>query len=82
MKRFDIDGRTCRFCFSFIAKHACLRLKELVFPLLGLVDVHIELLGQFYQRLLAAVGCKRHLRLESQVWFRRKSSRLSPFSGN
>jgi hypothetical protein len=45
--------------------------KELVFPLLDLVEVHVELLGQFHQRLLAPDRCKRHLRLESGVWFRR-----------
>jgi hypothetical protein len=44
-----------------------LPLKELVFPLLDLVRMHVELLGQFNKRLLAPDGGKRHLRLESRA---------------
>lgn len=49
MKRFDSDGWSRRFRLHVIAEDACRPLKELVFPLLDLVGVHIELLGQFHQ---------------------------------
>jgi hypothetical protein len=41
---FDIDGGARRFGPGFIAKNARRPLKELVFPLLDLIGVHIELL--------------------------------------
>jgi hypothetical protein len=37
--------------------------------------VHVELLGQFHQRLLAPDGGKRHLRLESRAVVPARSSR-------
>ena len=40
-----------------------LPLKELVFPLLDLIGVHVELLGQFHQRLLTSDGRERRLSL-------------------
>jgi len=49
----------------FITENACRSLKELVFPLFDLVGMHIELLGQFHQRLFAADGGERHFCLES-----------------
>jgi len=42
-------------------------LKQLVFPLFDLVGVHIELLGQFHQRLLTSDGGERHFCLESRA---------------
>jgi len=50
-------------------------LKELVFPLFDLVGVHVKLLGQFHQRLLAPDGGKRHLCLESRAVVPARSSR-------
>lgn len=51
----------------FPAEHACHSLKEVVFPLFDLVGVHVRLLGQFHQRLLAPDGGKCHLRVESRA---------------
>lgn len=39
-------------------------LLKLGLPLRDLVGVHIKLLRQLHQRLVAAQGCHRHLRLE------------------
>jgi hypothetical protein len=44
----------CRFGLRFIAENACWPLKKRVFPLFHLVGIHVELLGQFHQRLLSA----------------------------
>src|SRR5690606_33997397 len=67
MKRFDINGWPCRFRLVLITENAGRPLKELVFPLLNLVGMHVELLGQFHQCLLASNGGKRHLCLESRA---------------
>jgi hypothetical protein len=75
VQRFDIDGWTRRFRLRFIAENACRPLKELVFPLFDLVGVHIELLGQFHQRLFASDGGERHLCLESRAVVPARSSR-------
>lgn len=77
MQCFDIHGWTRRFRLRFITENACRPLKELVFPLFDLVGVHVKLLGQFHQRLLAPDGGKRHLCLEGRVWFRRGLSSWS-----
>jgi len=42
-------------------------LLEPVFTLLDLVGMHVELLGQFHQCLLASKGGKRHFCLESRA---------------
>jgi len=63
VQRFDIDGWTGRFGLGFIAENACGPLKELVFPLLDLIGMNVELLGQLHQRLFASDGSERHLRL-------------------
>lgn len=45
MKRFDVDGRSRRFCLGVTAKNARRSFEELLFRLLDLVGVDIELLG-------------------------------------
>lgn len=58
----------------FPAEHACHSLKEVVFPLFDLVGVHVRLLGQFRQRLLASDGSKYHLRVENGALVPARSS--------
>src|SRR5882724_195761 len=74
MESFDIDSGYRRFRFRIVAKYVCRSLKQLVFPLLDLVDVHVELLGQLHQRLLAPDGGQCHLRLESRAMVPARSS--------
>ncbi len=79
---FDIDGWTCRFRLRFIAENACRPIKELVFPLFDLVGMHVELLGQFHQRLLTSDRGERHFALKAGLWFRRgRLVMVSPVPG-
>src|SRR5690606_5148459 len=75
VQRFDIHGRTRWFRPRSIAEDACRPLKKLVFPLFDLVGVHVELLGQFHQRLLTSNGGECHLCLESRAVVPAGSSR-------
>ncbi|MBB4346194.1 hypothetical protein GGE56_007686 [Rhizobium leguminosarum] len=45
VKRFDVNGLVCRFRLGFITENARSPIKELVFPLLDLVGVHVERLA-------------------------------------
>src|SRR5690606_13824444 len=75
VQRFDIHGRTRWFRPRSIAEDACRPLKKLVFPLFDLVGVHVELLGQFHQRLLTSNGGECHLCLETRAVVPAGSSR-------
>ena len=55
------------FFLHCVVEDVSYSLQRLVFPLLDLIGVHVELLGQFSHRLLAPDGSKRDLGLKSRA---------------
>jgi hypothetical protein len=53
--------------------------RSLVYPLLDLVRMHVKLLGQFHQRLLATDRSERHLCLDSRAMVPARSYRYVLF---
>jgi hypothetical protein len=82
MRGFDIDGRSRWFSFGVITENACRPLKELVLPLLDLIGMHVELLGQFHQRLSPLMAASATFALKAGLWFRRgRLVMVSPVPG-
>ena len=52
VQRLHVDQRLCRLCFH-LPKNPGSSFKQLILPLTDLVGIHVELLGQFRQRLFA-----------------------------
>src|SRR3954467_10593341 len=66
MQDLDVDRRS-RVGPGAITEDRRRALQELAAPLRDLVRMHVELLGQLGQRLLALDGRYRHLRLEGRT---------------
>jgi hypothetical protein len=66
VKRLHVDCRRGRAGSRLATEHPGSSLQELGLPGRDLVRVHVELLGQFGQRLLTFHGSQRHLRLEGR----------------
>jgi len=66
VQRLHIDRGLCRLRFR-LAKSTGSPFQQLILPLPDLVGMHIKLLRQFRQRLLAHHGGKRHLGLECRA---------------
>jgi hypothetical protein len=66
MQCLHIDQRLDRLCFR-IPKDAGSTFKQLILPLTYLVGMHIKLLSQFRQRLLAPDSGKRYFGLEGRA---------------
>jgi len=71
MERFQIHSWSHGAGLGLGPKYSGSPLQKLCFPLRDLVDVHVELLRQLDQRLLALQGSQRHLALNAGLWFRR-----------
>ena len=65
MKKLQIDDRSGRLAPAMV-EDACGAIKKLSLPLRNLVDVHVELLRQLGQRLLALESGNGHFRLEGR----------------
>ena len=62
--KFPDHDRRCGLRLA--VEHARCPIEELIAPLRDLVRMHVELLRQLDDRLLAPHGCKGHLRLEGR----------------
>jgi hypothetical protein len=67
MERFQIHSWSHGAGLGLGPKYSGSPLQKLCFPLRDLVDVHVELLRQLDQRLLALQGSQRHLCLECRA---------------
>lgn len=70
MQAFDIDNRLHGFLAAVIENIGC-AVEQLIFPLLDLVRMHVELLGEFDHRLFALDRGERDFRLKAGLWLRR-----------
>src|SRR5215212_3961311 len=65
MKRLNVDRRQSRLRLQ--TKYPGSSFHELTLPSRDLVGMHVKLLGEFGQRLLALHGSQGHLRFESRA---------------
>lgn len=65
VKRVHIDGRPRRFHLLSITENSRSSLKELVFPMLDLIVMHVKLLRQSHQSLLSSDGASATFALKA-----------------